>query len=189
MPPSRPSTFWDPHSRSRPTRRPPAARRQVRLRTKRSAAFLPNVSHVPFRSVQRDEAAGRASGPLNRWSPVVVGAGGVAAGVAIARSRWAARLLSGPMYHLRGRDGLAVVSAAVITAPPAPPLAVSRPRWVLLLLPIVVGPLYPNALPQLLGDEPHYLTIAESIVDDGDLAVRNQYDAGAVPAAQDAHLG
>ena len=48
---------------------------------------------------------------------------------------------------------------------------------VLLVVPLVVGPLMPIHLPGLHGDEVHYLMIAESLHRDGDFAVRDEYAA------------
>src|SRR5437763_2208413 len=47
-------------------------------------------------------------------------------------------------------------------------------RWglpALLLIPLLLGPLWPGSVASGVGDEPHYLVIAESVVSDHDLAV------------------
>jgi hypothetical protein len=66
---------------------------------------------------------------------------------------------------------------------------VRRATALLLVLPFLIGPALPTHMWFQLGDEPHYFVMADSIKHDGDLAVRDDYERGAVRAGLDPHLG
>jgi hypothetical protein len=74
--------------------------------------------------------------------------------------------------HRRPRDvALAIAAASLGT------VCVRRfGLAALLVVPFVIGPLWPGTAQPSTGDEPHYLVIAQSVVADHDLAVANNYE-------------
>src|SRR5687767_6905561 len=96
-----------------------------------------------------------------RWAPALLAVASLATVPFWVTSGQLARVLAGPMYHLAGRDGLETVASGLAIAVVGLVLAHYRAGLAIVVIPLLVGPLYPRALPLLLGDEPHYLTIAE----------------------------
>ncbi|HVC92227.1 MAG TPA: hypothetical protein VND64_00985 [Pirellulales bacterium] len=82
-------------------------------------------------------------------------------------------LLRGP--RLKGRDAFGAISLALIMG-----VALFEPHF-------FSGPMLPNGPHVWLGDEPHYLVMVNSLLNDGDLELSNNYaaaNAGALDAGR-----
>jgi hypothetical protein len=61
--------------------------------------------------------------------------------------------------------------------------------WALAAVPIVIGPLWLGDTQPMVGDEPDYLIVAESVVHDHDLAIANNYQTPPFSSLSKTHLG